>query len=219
MLTMTNSGKRILLDPSTRRLTFCIAVSVLAHIAITWGTGRTASRYQRPAPLQVEIRTFITESREPLTNPGILPEIDAPVQAQEMTQPAIAPLKSNQPADTPNALTLPMDVYYLSSEVDIRAEPLNEVNLVYPLKPYQQRIRGSVRLHIFVNERGGIDKIVMVDAKPAGLFEEAALEAVTKLEFSPAIKNGVPVKNRKTVEVNFDPYERAITPKPSAAEK
>jgi outer membrane biosynthesis protein TonB len=44
------------------------------------------------------------------------------------------------------------------------------------------------------------------------VFEDAALEAVRALKFLPAIKNGLPVKNRKTIEVNFDPYEKINTP-------
>jgi len=63
-----------------------------------------------------------------------------------------------------------------------------------------------------VNERGGIDKTVVVDSAPPGVFEEAALQAVTELAFSPALKNGIPVKNRKTIEVTFDPYETIRTP-------
>ena len=89
---------------------------------------------------------------------------------------------------------------------------MGEVNLIYPAIPYQQRLGGSVTLSIFVNERGGIDKTVIVESKPAGVFDEAALQAVAELKFSPAIKDGKPVKNRKTIAVNFDPYEKINTP-------
>lgn len=220
---MTVFAQHVSLDQGARRLALWIVVSILAHLVITWGTGLTASRRQGlPRPLQVELRTVITN--EPLANASTWQEIASTMRAQETTQPLIGPPNTIQPADTPKALNLPLDIYYLSSEVDTRAEPLNEVDLVYPLIPYQHRLRGSVQLNIFVNEQGGIDKVVVVESKPPGLFEEAALQAIAQLKFSPATKNGLPVKNRKTIEVNFDPHEKASipsppTPTPSATEK
>jgi protein TonB len=198
--------------PITRPLAIWVAVSILAHLVIIWGAGRLASTYARPAPLQVELRTVVTESREPLAAAGAEPELDLPLRAQDTAQPDIAPSTTRPSVDIPNALSLPLNIYYASNEVDTRAEPLNDVDLVYPLLAYQDRVRGMVRLNIFVNEKGGIDKVAVVDAKPPGVFENAALQAVAELKFSPAIKNGRPVKNRKTIEVAFDPYEKINTP-------
>ena len=220
---MTGFAQDVSFEQDTRRLILWIIASIVAHIVITWGMGLAMSGHQGfHRPLYVELRTVITN--EPLANPGTVQEIASAMRAQETSQPLIAPPNPSQTADTSNALNLPLDIYYLSSEVDTRAEPLNEVDLIYPLIPYQQRIRGSVQLNIFVNEQGGIDKVVVVEAMPPGLFEKAALQAVEQLKFSPAIKNGLPVKNRKTIEVNFDPHEKANAtsppiPTPSATEK
>lgn len=206
------SNQPTLLDSSTKRLAGWVVVSIAVHACITWGTGLTASNYRRPSPLQVELRTMIDETHKPLADPGTVPQIDSPTKVPNSAESTTTPPNARQPVDVTRAINLPLEVYYASSEVDTRAEPLNEVNLIYPLMPYQQRLKGTVRLNIFVNELGGIDKVAITESNPAGVFEEAALQAVNELKFSPAIKNGLRVKNRKTIEVVFDPYEKINTP-------
>jgi len=103
---------------------------------------------------------------------------------------------------------IPQDVYYTSNEVDVRAEPINEVYLPYPRDAYLKRIRGSVRLEIFVNENGNLDRATVLRSTPPGVFDFVVLRAVNTLRFSPAVKNGRYVKNRKVIEIGFDPNER-----------
>lgn len=200
-------------DSNTRRLVVGLAASILAHAFILWGMAATVTRYGGTPVLQIELRRAIPEPiASPLAVPGDAPEIaPTPQQPVEVTRTTPAPPNTIQPGAT-YPLNLPFDIYYASSDVDKRAEPDSEVELIYPVKAYQQRISGTVRLNLFVNERGELDRIVVVHAQPQGVFEDAALEAVRALKFSPAIKNGLPVKNRKTIEVNFDPYEKINTP-------
>ena len=205
-------NSHVFLDSNTRRLVTGLVASILAHAIILWGIAATATGYGPRPVLQIELRRAVPESvATPLAIPGGILEIAATPQPQEVTHTATASPAATQP-DATYPLNLPFDIYYASSEVDNRAEPENEIDLVYPVKAYQQRISGTVRLSLFVNERGELDRIVVVHAQPQGMFEEAALEAVRALKFSPAIKNGLPVKNRKTIEVNFDPYEKINTP-------
>jgi TonB family protein len=212
---MTAYGPRRFFDASTRRLIFWVLVSVTAHIVVMWFTSLAASNFKGSAAtaLHVKLTTVVNETREPLAIPGETPELNLPSPPQEMRAAETTPPAPREPADNSSPpLTLPLNIYYSSSEVDTRAEPLNDVDLVYPLVPYQHRVRGVVRLNIFVNEQGGIDKVAVVESRPSGVFDEAALSAVGALKFSPAIKNGLPVKNRKTIEVTFDPYEKINTP-------
>lgn len=97
--------------------------------------------------------------------------------------------------------------YYFSSEVDVRAEPLQMQPLIYPGQAYQMRLYGKVKLRVYINEQGTVDSADVVEATPPGVFEVAALQALLSSNFSPAEKNGRKVKNQKLIEINFDPYE------------
>lgn len=201
-------------DPdSTGRLTIGFLASALLHLALLASFAPTAPRFTPPAPLQVEIR------RAPEATPA--GEIAVAEPSELAGPPAeFAPPRAPLPqpasaAAAPEALIetrLPLDKYYNAREVDVRAEPLNEVDLVYPKIAYQNRTRGKVRLNLYLNQDGGIDKVDVVEAAPRGIFEEAALAATHALRFSPATKWGRPVKSRKTIEVVFDPYESINVP-------
>jgi protein TonB len=96
--------------------------------------------------------------------------------------------------------------YLPSADVDTPAVPRERPHLVYPEDAYIARLRGTVRLRVFISERGRVDDAHVVFARPEGEFEDAALEAVRKLVYDPATRAGQPVKSQKLIEVTFDPY-------------
>ena len=102
--------------------------------------------------------------------------------------------------------------YLRPSEVDVRAQPVHMPALVYPEKAQRMRIGGLVRLRVYLNESGKIDRVNVVAANPPGVFEEAALRALLATSFAPAQKNGHAVKSQKLIEINFDPYENISQP-------
>lgn len=102
--------------------------------------------------------------------------------------------------------------YLLSSEVDVRAEPVQIPVLIYPEKAQQMKIDGLVRLQVYISKRGKIDAVNIVTANPPGIFEDAALEALLATSFTPAQKNGHAVKSEKLIEIKFDPYETINSP-------
>lgn len=200
---------------ATRRLIIGLGLSVALHLLLVFGVAPTATRYAPAVPLEVEIR------REAITAPAA--EIASAASSEVAATPAVvAPAPAAPPRDeppsaaaapkTPLELALPLDQYFTFREVDIRAEPLNQVDLVYPERAYQWRIRGTVVLRIFINEHGAIDDVSILESKPPGVFEEAALTATLALRFRPAQKYGRNVKSQKTVEVIFDPYEKINVP-------
>lgn len=121
----------------------------------------------------------------------------------------IAP--SNNPALLPK-IAVEEKRYLLSSEVDVRAMPVNMPVLVYPEKAQQMRIDGLVKLKVFIGANGRIDAVDIVDTRPPGVFEEAALNALLATSFTPARKNGRDVKSQKLIEIKFDPYETISQP-------
>lgn len=126
----------------------------------------------------------------------------------------LAPPPRHPPSSEPPPRDLPPSTgdgggsaarYFKSSEVDRRAEPIAMPELLYPDAAFRQGIAGRVVLRIYVNETGGIDAIDVVESEPAGVFEQAAVNAVLETRFTPAELFGRPVKNVKTIEIRLDP--------------
>lgn len=122
----------------------------------------------------------------------------------QLETPAQAP--PAPPSDAAPARRVLPKRYLSSSEVDERAAPLEMAALLYPEKAYLNRIRGTVRMRVYISSAGRVDKVEVVDAAPKGHFEQAAMEAVQRTSFSPARKGGHTVPSQKLIEVEFDPY-------------
>lgn len=107
--------------------------------------------------------------------------------------------------------SLPIAVrYYKNSEVDTPATPLERGPLVFPEHAYVSKLRGTVKARIYIDEDGRVASADIVEVKPfGGIFEEAALEALRQVRYSPALLAGQTVKTQKLIEVVFDPYEEA----------
>ena len=129
--------------------------------------------------------------------------LPATLVVQLETPPAPAPARQVAPARAPGIVP---KRYYGAAEVDERAAPTDMAVLVYPEKAYLNRIRGTVRVRVYINDAGRVDKAEIVAATPGGHFEQAALEAVQRSRFAPARKDGRPVPSQKLIEVEFDPY-------------
>jgi len=181
-------------------ITGWLCVSLLSHLLLVYaglGIARPESPHQ-PATLTVEIKAVTEELPKPVTE---LPRKSASPPSH--TKPAQHEIGS-RPA---SAAPIPLENYFHMSEVDLRAEPINEVLLRYPWPAYRRGLSGTVRFRLFISAEGELDKVELLNAEPAGHFEEAALEAITKLRFNAARKNGRPVKSQKTIDVVFDPND------------
>jgi protein TonB len=205
-------------SPETRRLLAGLALSFAAHLAVVLFVQFSPASlvYRAPQPLLVELRQ-IDAPPQPTAELAV-PQAPSELAADPVAivppdiRPPEPPLRTPAPEQAAARPELPLDRYFTSGELDARAEPINEVDLVYPVRAYQMRVKGRVVLRMYINERGGLDEVVVVEAAPPGFFEEAALNAALALRFRPAVKNGRDVKSQKTIEVLFDPYERINTP-------
>jgi TonB family protein len=122
---------------------------------------------------------------------------------------AAGPASALRPPSKPEAreaTTLPAR-YLTAREVDTPAVPRETPPLIYPEGPFLWKLKGMVRVRLYISERGNVDKAEVVRAEPRGDFEEAALDAVRRMVYEPAIRDGRPVKSQKLIEVTFDPYE------------
>jgi TonB family protein len=127
--------------------------------------------------------------------------IDSPAQRSSATKPS--PTREARATPSPGLPTA--EIFYRASELDERAVPLNEAPLEYPEAALQARLGGRVTLRLFIGQDGALRKVELLDSQPPGVFDQAALKAVSALRFRPATRNQVAVASMKTIEVPFHP--------------
>lgn len=92
--------------------------------------------------------------------------------------------------------------------VDRMPVPVRPVKPRYPMAARRAGQGGQVLLRLFVDQEGAVREVTVVRADPPGVFEDAALEAVRKWRFSPAVAHGAVVGMWMTLPVRFALDER-----------
>lgn len=170
------------------RLGGALAASVALHLsvggaidALPWGGPGGAPSPPEPgaARLQVEIRV-----------------------AQAAANPA------RQAAAEKPAKAAPSGRYYLARELDVRPAPRQRVDPAYPNDAFLRDISGRVVARLYITESGAVERALILHAEPPGYFEEAVEQAFRAARFTPAMKNGRPVKAQMVIEVRYDSPRR-----------
>jgi TonB family protein len=91
--------------------------------------------------------------------------------------------------------------YLPAEELDERPLVRTAVHPAFP--PEAGVASGRVVLRLLINEAGAVDRLFVLRADPAGVFEAAAMEAFAKAKFTPGRKDGSAVKSALTVELRF----------------
>jgi protein TonB len=84
--------------------------------------------------------------------------------------------------------------------------PIVKVNPQYPRRAQTRGIEGYVLLEYSVTKTGAVRDPVVIEAKPPGIFNRAAINAALKYKYKPKVVNGEPidvagVKTRITFEM------------------
>jgi protein TonB len=82
--------------------------------------------------------------------------------------------------------------------------PLQRIPPQYPRDAARSGITGWVQLEVLVNADGSVRSAKVLDAKPRGMFEAAAVQAVMRWKFKPKIKEGKPVEQRGAQKIEFN---------------
>ena len=95
-----------------------------------------------------------------------------------------------------------------SVEVDVQVEtggigdfsgdgeylPIVKVAPIYPRRALTRNIEGTVLLEFVVTATGAVRDPVVIEAKPPGFFERAAIQAALKFKYKPKVIDGEPVE-------------------------
>lgn len=82
--------------------------------------------------------------------------------------------------------------------------PLQRIPPQYPRDAARNGITGWVQLEVTVNPDGTVRGAKVMDSKPRGLFEAAAVAAVMRWKFKPKVVDGQPVQQRGAQRIEFD---------------
>lgn len=74
---------------------------------------------------------------------------------------------------------------------------------VYSPKGLEYQITGKVRLSVLLSSDGAVRDVKVIRSLGYGL-DEAAIEAATRIKFTPASRNGTPISVRTVIEVTFE---------------
>ena len=87
--------------------------------------------------------------------------------------------------------------------------PLQRIPPQYPRDAARSGITGWVQLEVLVNADGTVRSAKVMDAKPRGIFEAAAVQAVMRWKFKPKIKDGKPVEQKGAQKIEFNLNQKA----------
>ena len=72
--------------------------------------------------------------------------------------------------------------------------PIVKVQPIYPRRAQSRGISGYVLLQFVVTATGTVRDPVVIEAKPPGIFDRAAINAALKFKYKPKVVNGEPIE-------------------------
>lgn len=85
-----------------------------------------------------------------------------------------------------------LDISAGGSDRDVT--PLVRVNPEYPRRALQRGIEGWVQMQFTITAAGTVKDIKVVDSEPKKVFDEPAMQAVSRWRYNPRVENGVAVE-------------------------
>jgi protein TonB len=122
------------------------------------------------------------------------PELSAPRMNFDMNASLADGMAVSMPVVEGTSLTSGMGTAFEIGEVDTPPQALFRAAPVYPFAAKRRGITGDVVLRFLVDENGQISRISVVSAEPAGVFEDAAIDAVKRWRFKAGIYDGEAVR-------------------------
>lgn len=102
----------------------------------------------------------------------------------------VPPVRNSGPL-TPVVLRLPgINSGGSFTVVNGAALPLKQVNPIYPSRALSQGVEGFVELEFDISPDGNVINARVLYAEPEGIFDRAALRAISRWSFKPKVENG-----------------------------
>ena len=205
------------------RLPVACALSLLLHLALLLGIPvyPGGGVPQVGFPIHVRLEPVANEPQPATLTPA--EKTGVPVRENDRPGPVARtadPARESGPAAAAQAsapiagIEVPLSrdpTYYPARQLDVYPRLLAPLNLDYPERAAAQRLDGNLLLLLLIDEFGIVNEASVVEAQPDGYFEAAALAVFRATRFSPAQKQGRPVKSRVLLQVSYRYSEGAGT--------
>ena len=96
------------------------------------------------------------------------------------------------------------DVVMTDDTVDVAPRPLLQTPMTYPPRARAQGVTGYVVLSLLIGPTGQVERVRVLEAQPAGVFDDVAVAGVQGWRFEPATYRGENVRVWATQRVRFD---------------
>ncbi|MDP3515923.1 MAG: TonB family protein [Pseudohongiella sp.] len=134
----------------------------------------------------------------------VVREVERPEEIEQLEQPPPDVPDRNINMDGDNNLNISRDVVNVDLDMNIGSAglgatdgemlPLVNIQPTYPTRAAQRGIEGWAQVSFTVTETGGVRDVFVVDAEPAGMFDQASIRAAERFRFQPRVVNGQPVE-------------------------
>lgn len=134
----------------------------------------------------------------------VVREVERPEEIDQLEQPPPDVPDRNINMDGDNSLNISRDVVDVDLDLNIGAAglgatdgemlPLVNIQPTYPTRAAQRGIEGWAQVSFTVTETGGVRDVIVVDAEPPGMFDQASIRAAERFRFQPRVVNGQPVE-------------------------
>ncbi|MBN2542897.1 energy transducer TonB [bacterium] len=129
----------------------------------------------------------------------------APIMAEEEEVPDTVTIEETDlaPVDSyvPPEIEAPEIVEFYALEKP--PQVASKVDPEYPDFARRSETEGAVMVEIIIDTDGSVESARVIQARPKGFFEEAAIKAAKQWKFTPAEQRGKPVKVRYQIPIEF----------------
>jgi periplasmic protein TonB len=196
---------------ASKRLVAALAASALAHVLFTSalrpgsGLRDIAGLMLEPSTVPLVARLLVPDSAAPLPPATIEREPSAvPLPARKPHNvPRATPemIKQLPKAETAGSADIPDATYYAARQLDIYPVLLSTLDASGAFTA--RGTRGRVVLLVSIDVSGNVEEVSILEAEPAGHFEEDARSAFKLARFQPAYRSGRAVKSRLVFHVEY----------------
>ncbi len=134
----------------------------------------------------------------------VVREVERPEEIEQLDQPPPDVPDRNINIDGDSNLNISREVVNVDLDLNFSAGglgatdgemlPLVNIQPTYPTRAAQRGIEGWAQVSFTVTETGGVRDVFVVDAEPAGMFDQASIRAAERFRFQPRVVNGQPVE-------------------------